>query len=343
MTGAACAPEPPMTPDGSAVAPPEADAAIPLRPLAIVRRALPAIAAAAGVAFWLWETVPRPALLRALAPVRPAVVGAVAIAWACVCVTADLVGFGLVWRRHLAPTFAWRDVVTTGCGRLLLAPLVPGFTKLIPLLVLWRRAGVRPARFVGASQIIDLADAAVLTAAAIVALVVAGAPCPPLVAAALAGYQLAIVAALGFHRASHRLPSLARWRRRALIEPFAQASGREALRLVALRLVHLVFSTVCIAVVLRELGIALPAVRLLAFGPLLLFSGFLPFSVGGYGAPQGLAVLLLARSWHACTPAEALGFSLVWSTGVLLVQVTLGLLALPRLSPLLGRPEVRRG
>jgi len=41
---------------------------------------------------------------------------------------------------------------------------------------------------------------------------------------------------------------------------------------------------------------------------------FLPISAGGYGGPQGAAVLFLVQLWDLCSMEQALGFSLLWST-----------------------------
>jgi hypothetical protein len=65
---------------------------------------------------------------------------------------------------------------------------------------------------------------------------------------------------------------------------------------------------------LKATGIELSVAQALLFIPLFMASVFLPISAGGYGGPQGAAVLFLVELWSLCTTEEALAFSLLWST-----------------------------
>lgn len=65
---------------------------------------------------------------------------------------------------------------------------------------------------------------------------------------------------------------------------------------------------------LQATGINIGFAQALLFIPLFMASVFLPISAGGYGGPQGAAVLFLVQLWELCSTEEALAFSLLWST-----------------------------
>ncbi len=76
------------------------------------------------------------------------------------------------------------------------------------------------------------------------------------------------------------------------------------------------FAGVCVTLfyLLQLCGIPIQPAQALLFIPLFMASVFLPISAGGYGGPQGAAVLFLVELWNLCSLEEALAFSLLWST-----------------------------
>jgi hypothetical protein len=304
---------------------------------------LPGVIVAAGIAWWLWRTVPHDAVRAALAPVRIDVIAAALAAWTACYVTVEVLGFGLAWRAHLVPTLSWQDVATIVCGKMIASPLVPGLTKLVSIGAFWRRDRVPPSRVLGAGELIALAEVVVLLTFATGAILLGGIPVRAAVYIALGAYWMFILGALSFRWASRSVAVFARIGRVGLFAPWTRTTASEALRLLALRAALAAASIACIALILREVGISLNPQQAVVFGALLLFSAFLPVSVGGYGGPQGIAVLVLAHEWNACSPARAVSASLLWASGVLLVQVCVGAVALPRLLALLRRREAWRG
>jgi uncharacterized membrane protein YbhN (UPF0104 family) len=122
-----------------------------------------------------------------------------------------------------------------------------------------------------------------------------------------------------------------------LLHALRTACGRDLLVQLGLRLAHQAVALVCVTVLLHGWGASPTIAQVLTFGPLFLVSGTLPISLGGYGGPQGIAVALLADAWGLLPAADALAFSLVWSTAVLLTQLVTGVVHLPRLTALVRR------
>ena len=308
-----------------------------------LRRALPAALCAAGLCLWLSRTAPRGALTAALQTVRIGSIAAILSGWALVMVSVEVWGFLLVCRRHLVPQLGARDAAAIVCGKQLLAPFLSGMTKFVAPLTLWRRFHIPPLRTVGSTELISAAETAALTVLATLAFLIAGSRHSLIVAGALGAYWLFLLTAVGFRSIAQRSAFFARLLRLQLFAPLAHTTLRDAAMLLSLRAVYAVISMSCIWLILRELGVHLPVVQVPIFGALLLFSELLPISIGGYGGPQGVAVLILATDWQACTVAQALAASLVWTTGMLAVRCLVGVVALPRLLTLLHRAEDARG
>jgi hypothetical protein len=93
-----------------------------------------------------------------------------------------------------------------------------------------------------------------------------------------------------------------------------------------------VFSGACFTLfyLLQMMQIELSIAQALLFIPLFMASIFLPISAGGYGGPQGAAVLFLVQLWDLCSVEQALAFSLLWSTFFLIGRAAVsGLFILP--------------
>ncbi|OUS32500.1 hypothetical protein A9Q99_00040 [Gammaproteobacteria bacterium 45_16_T64] len=89
---------------------------------------------------------------------------------------------------------------------------------------------------------------------------------------------------------------------------------------LSLALVHLV----ALSFLLNISSIELSLTQLMIFSPLFVASAFLPISAGGYGGPQGAAVLLLVYNWELASIESAIAFSVLWSTLFLIGRVTIG-------------------
>jgi len=126
-----------------------------------------------------------------------------------------------------------------------------------------------------------------------------------------------------------------------VLMPYRVANFQQMLTIYISRLTHALSVAAITGVILSSLSINLELWQLLIFGPLMFASSTLPISAGGYGGPQGAAILLLVEAWELTTPETALAVSLVWSTLFLLSRLLLGLVGfVPYWVALQGKAEL---
>jgi len=119
-----------------------------------------------------------------------------------------------------------------------------------------------------------------------------------------------------------------------LLECFLTAKVTHYVHIYLVRLSLLAAHLYAISIILPLLSIDLSLWQLVIFSPLFVASAFLPISVGGYGGPQGVAVLLLVQLWQVTNIESAIAFSMLWSTFFLLGRCSVGaLLTIPFITP----------
>lgn len=285
---------------------------------------------AAAIIWWSLRGTDWAAVRDGLDPsVLPALMGCVLV-FAVSFGTCDVLAFGAAWRRHLDPQVPWRDVRTLVLGKQLLFATVPLLTKTVPPAYFWRRRGLPLGRVVGASELVSMAELlVVLTVVAITALT-GQADLGPTSTWVVVGLWLAMVVGACWVRRPGARGDLG-----GLLRALRTAAPRELVTQLGLRALHLTVAVSCVGVLLHRWGADLDLGRLVVFGALFLISGTLPISLGGFGGPQGVAVALLVHSWGVLSAPQALGFSLCWSTAVLVTQLATGTVHLPRLLRLL--------
>lgn len=293
---------------------------------------------AAGLVAWAARGVSFEELRTGLQGMKPAWVVPPLVLFALSFFTVDVLGFGLSWRRHLAPDVPWSHVRALVCGKQVLFAVLPVLTKLVPPLYFWRHRRIPPLRTVGTSELIsasELGAVMLLVSGTLLVADVAIGPALTAVVGAWWAFTLASLAWLWSPRLRHTLPWL---RKAALFHAWVRLTPSELALQLGLRMAYQLASLACLWLLLAGLGARLSLSQLLAFGPLFLLSGFLPVSMAGYGGPQGLAVALLADGWGLLPRGQAMAFSLVWSTGLLLVELGVGAAFLPGLVSLLRAP-----
>lgn len=313
-----------------------------LRPGWVALRSLATLVIAAGIAAWAARGISWPDLRASLSGFHLLTAIAALALFAGSFFAVEVIGFGLSWRRHLVPVVRWRDVATLVCGKRVLFVILPLLTKAVAPLYFWRRWRVRPLHAVSASELVGAADQLAVLLFVFGAWLGSAVQLGPGVAALAVGAWLVAIAGFAWLWSPRAQRVLPRLRGAALLHAFARTTPAELSLQVGLRAAQQLAALGSLWLLLRDQGVRLSAPQLLSFGPLFVFSGMLPLSLAGYGGPQGLAVGLLAHQWRVLSPARALAFSLVWSTGLLIVQTSVGLAWLPRLINLLREraPEV---
>jgi hypothetical protein len=278
-----------------------------------------ATAGAAGViCWWALRGVDRTALAGALHETRPAVIALVALGYTAAFYALDVTGFALVYRRHLTPQVPIRHVATIVCGKQLLGLIFPPLTKLIAPVYFHRRWRVGMARTLGATEVLTIADAVVVIAFVLAGAALGSTGLPAGVA--LLGISACVVLALfllwAWLPAARRV--FPRIRRSEFLAAFIRSSPAEMTMQLALRLALVLAMLAAWWLLLLGSGHRLGPGHLAQFGALFLLATQLPVSVGGYGGPQGVCVLLLTDTWKMLPRADAVALSLLWSTAYLL-------------------------
>lgn len=111
---------------------------------------------------------------------------------------------------------------------------------------------------------------------------------------------------------------------RDFLKPILSITPLDLLKIFSLRFMVIAGAYAAIFCLLMQLDIQLSLAQLLIFIPIIMMSTFLPISAGGYGGPQGAAILFLSENWHVCSPEQALAFSLLWSTLFLIGRLVMG-------------------
>lgn len=286
------------------------------------------VASAAG--WWALAGVDRAELGDALTGVDTTAALAATAVYLGVFYAAEIAGFLVVYRRHLVAEVPSRDVAVVVAGKHLLGAVSPLLTKAVAPLYFRRRWSVPVLRTVGASELVGFADVLSTLLLLSASLLVGGARLPAPLALAFGVWWLVVVLYAVWAWTPTVRPS--RLREAKLLQAFARTTPRELAVQVALRLAVGLGALVLLHQILAELGHSLAPGRLVLLGSLLLFTSMLPIAVGGYGGPQGVAVLLLVEAWDVMGREDALAVSLLWSTLFTLGRVAVGVpLALPLL------------
>jgi hypothetical protein len=311
-----------------------------IRLLRAALNALGTLLLAVAICWWAARGVSWEEVRAGLAAARPPVViGALAV-FTLSLFTVDVLGFGWSWRRHLEPDIRWSVVRTLVCGKQVFFGVLPVLTKVVGPLYFWRRRRLPPLQVLGASELISASDLTAVIFLVSVPLAISDVEIGSGLTASVAAWWLVVLAGMAWLRRAPRpgqRPS--RLRDAALLRAFARATPSELASQVILRVAHHLITIGCLQVLLKEMGAALTPSQLLTFGPLFIFSCALPVSIAGYGGPQGLAVALLSSRWELLPAGHALAFSLIWSTGLMVLQVSVGLAHLPALLHLLRAPR----
>ena len=293
---------------------------------------------AVGICWWALHGVDLAVLGDALRTVDPAPVVLAVAGYTAAFYALDTTGLAMVYRRHLAPEVPVRDVVVISCGKQLLGVLFAPLTKVVAPVYFQRRWRVPVLSTLGASEVLTVADLTVLVAVLAVSAVAGGLP------DGAVPIGIGLGAALVLFLAWMWLPAgrgvLPRLRGSRFLAVFTRTGPAEMAVQVALRAGVVAAMMISWWLLAAAFGLRLSPGQLVQFCAVLLLVTQLPVSIGGYGGPQGVCVLLLADTWQLVSHAEAAALSLVWSTGYLLARLVISTPFAIRLVPLLraGRP-----
>ncbi|MEV7870542.1 lysylphosphatidylglycerol synthase domain-containing protein [Streptomyces sp. NPDC088124] len=279
------------------------------------------LVAAGGICWWALRGVDGAALAQALGKADVPVAVLSALGYTAAFYALDVAGFTLVYRRHLAPDVPTREVATVVCGKQLLGLIFPPLTKVVAPLYFRRRWGVGAARTLGATEVLTVADGIV-----VLACIGAGATLGSGLPGGAALLSIGPAAGLAVFLLWVWLPAgrriFPRLRDSAFLSVFVRTGPAEMAVQLALRAGLVLAMFAAWWLLISAMGLDLGLQHLAQFCAVFLFATQLPLSIGGYGGPQGVCVLLLADTWHVLSRTDAVALSLLWSTLYLLSRAT---------------------
>jgi uncharacterized membrane protein YbhN (UPF0104 family) len=253
----------------------------------------------------------------------------------------DVFSFGAGLKQVVEPRAPWKDIFLLRGGTIFSGVIFAPLGEVFAPYYFYRRWQRSVLRTVGTAVYVGLIDSSCLAIALASAFLFFD-------ASSISPYWLLLLAGHGsflllmsffFSRFGLRfIPETLRSREFL----FALVTATTALTLRIFLVRFAVFISVCLTLyyLLILCDIHLSAAQALVFMPLFMGSVFLPISAGGYGGPQGAAVLFLVQGWALCTAEQALAFSLLWSTFFLIGRaVVSGACVLPLWRMLQGIPK----
>lgn len=271
-------------------APPDAPASPGTAPPSLIRRLAPWVVAA-GVLTWLLATIPLGALRDALARAPMGLFVGFTLIYVVVILAGDAFA---IWATFLwslrGAELRYRDVLEIRGASYLLAVLHYSAGQGGLAYFIARRARVPLAHAAGAVMLILGVNAIAVALAALVGVLLGGAPANPMlrwVIYGLAGGFPVYLAVIAW-----RPGFLARWK---LLAPLFDAGLRGHLVAVAARLPHLACLIAGQVIALHLFGVDLPAAAAVTLMPLVFVVSVLPISPSGLGTAQATAVALFAK------------------------------------------------
>ena len=227
----------------------------------------------------------------------------------------DVFSFGAGLKQVVEPKAPWKDIFLLRGGTIFSGVIFAPLGEVFAPYYFYRRWQRSVLRTVGTAVYVGLVDSSCLAIALASAFLFFDAssisPYWLLLLAGHASFLLVVSFLFSRFGLSYIPESL---RNREFLFALVTAPATLTLRIFLVRFA--VFISVCLTLyyLLILCDIHLSAAQALVFMPLFMGSVFLPISAGGYGGPQGAAVLFLVQGWALCTAEQALAFSLLWST-----------------------------
>lgn len=240
----------------------------------------------------------------------------------------DIMSFGNSYRWFLVKSISWWDIL---CLRSSIFLLIATFSPLAPILPLgyfYKRWQIPIFRTFSMGLIVIFLDGYAGSGLIAMAFFMSDQPIAWYWQALIAAHWLFLGVVLTYYFSRFRDSKLFGETLQALFFAFRLATFKQYLFIYGSRVFLLTTQIIAVKILLDVLNIHLELWQLFIFVPLFYGSAMLPISAGGYGGPQGAAILFLVELWNITDTETALVFSLVWSTLFLVCRVGLGLIFL---------------
>lgn len=282
------------------------------------------IALTGALLWWIGRSMDFGAVRGTLAQAPLGPLALVVVAYFLVFFCVEMFSLGLGYRWFLTSRVPWRHVAIMRGGMCLLQVAAAPLAEVIPPTYFWRRWRVRVLHTLGSEAFVLFCDNYTNICMLTAGLILAGGAIHQgwwyyaglwwVLLPLCWGYWLTPVRDRLFPALQHKGPLIG----------FARARLRHYFMLFGIRS--------CLAAanlglgwsLLAAFGVHLKIHHLLLLVPIMMTSTFLPVSAGGYGGPQGAALIVLVQWFGQTTPEVAIAFSLLWSTAFAVGRIGLG-------------------
>lgn len=237
----------------------------------------------------------------------------------------DVFSFGAGYKLFVEKETPWRDLFFIRGGAMFTGVLFPPLAEVVAPYYFVKRWKQPILRVIGAGLLVLVLDSYCATAALGIVFIFfdTASISANWLYLVIAHWSLLVVGVVVFSSAlKYRLPS--RLRDSHFFSAFMNVTLLLALRLYLVRLCAFVAVCVTLYYLMSAMKIELTVAQSLLFIPIFMASVFLPISAGGYGGPQGAAILLLVDAWQVASAEQALAFSILWSTFFLVGRTLVG-------------------
>lgn len=264
--------------------------------------------------WWLYWSMDLVALQAALSKAHLGLAIGVMVVYCLIFTTVDVISFGLGYKWYLTNKVTWKDVMVIRCGMFLLQIALAPVAEVIPPAYFLRKWRVKVLHTIGSEMYVLFCDnycnITLLTLGLIFGGLILGMGWLYFVI-----FQWLLLAVTWLYWLTPLLDRLLpRLREAAMLHSFRKAPLRHYFAFYGVRLVLMLSNLVACWTLLDALDVRLPVTHLFLLAPVVMLSTFLPISAGGYGGPQGAAVLMLVTLWNHTTQEVAVAYSLLWST-----------------------------
>lgn len=242
--------------------------------------------------------------------------------WMYLC---DVLSFGAGFKQLVEPKAPWRDIVLLRGGTIFSTVIFPPLGEVFAPYYFYRKWQHSVLQTVGASFFVMLVDSSCgLISLSVAFLFFDTSMLSQWWILLIVGHALLLlVFIVAFSRwVLPKLPEF--FRVREFFYALRTVSFSFTMKVLLFRILSFLGVGITLYYLLVAMGINLVVAHALLFIPFFMASVFLPISTGGYGGPQGAAVLFLVQLWEVCTTEEALAFSLIWSTGFMIGRAVVG-------------------
>jgi len=242
--------------------------------------------------------------------------------WMYLC---DVLSFGAGFKRLVEPQAPWKDIVLLRGGTIFSTVIFPPLGEVFAPYYFYRKWQQGVLRTVGASFFVMLVDSSCgLISLSVAFLFFDTSMLSNWWVLLIVGHALLLIGfSLAFSRwGLSRLPAFLK--EREFFHALREVNFSFTMQVLFFRIISFLGVGITLYYLLIATGIHLEVAHALLFIPFFMASVFLPISTGGYGGPQGAAVLFLVQLWGVCSTEQALAFSLIWSTGFMIGRAVVG-------------------